>query len=128
MEELGAGGIATGAAVVVGRVPVGEAHEEHGVNGVGDIRVSKPDRLAPFLAAGAHPLGQPMAGVGRFDDHGLHEVVLAGEEQLAARLRGGDRRRGHELRHLVHGVGPQVVVTDRPGHARPDATCCAHHA
>ena len=128
VEELGAGGVAAGAAVVVRRIPVDHPDEENGVDGFGDVGVAEPDRFAPFFAAGAHPLGQLPAGVGRFHDQCLHEVVLAGQEQLAARLRGGDRRRGHELGHLHHRVGPQVVVTDGPGHARPAATCCAHHA
>ena len=62
VEELGAGGVAAGAAVVVGRVPVGDADEEDGVDGFGDVGVAEPDRLAAFLATGAHPLGEVVAG------------------------------------------------------------------
>ena len=65
VEELGAGGVAAGAAVVVGWVPVGEADEQDGVDGFGDVGVAEPDRLAAFLAAGAHPLGELRGGCRR---------------------------------------------------------------
>ena len=77
VEELGAGGVAAGAAVVVGWVPVGEADEQHGVDGFGDVGVAEPDRLAAFLAAGAHPVGELVQGVVVVDDDGLDEEVLA---------------------------------------------------
>ena len=52
VEELGAGGVAAVAAVVVGWVPVGQPDEQHSVDGFGDVGVPEPDRLATFLAAG----------------------------------------------------------------------------
>ena len=69
-----------------------------------------------------------MAGVGVVDDDGFDEVVLAGQEQLPAGLRGGDGGGGHELGDLADGVGPQVVVVEVLGHAAPLATCWAHQA
>ena len=91
--------------------------EQHGVDGFGDVGVAEPDRLAAFLASGPHPLGQLVAGVGVVDDDGLHEVVLACEEQLAAGLGGGDGGGGHELGDLADGVGPDGVVVEVLGHA-----------
>ena len=128
VQELGTGGVTAGAAGVVGWIPVDHPDEEHGVDGLGDVGVAEPDRLAPFLAAGAHPLGQPMAGVGRFDDHGLHEVVLAGQEQLSAGFGGGDGRGGHELGDAEDGVDAQFVVADVGAHAVTLSSCWAHHA
>jgi hypothetical protein len=84
VEELGAGGVAAGAAVVVGWVPVGEADEQNGVDGVGDIRFAEPDGLAAFFAAGAHPCGECVEGGTVVDDNGLDEQVLALQEQLPA--------------------------------------------
>ena len=43
--------------------------------------------------------------------------MLAGEEELAAGLGGGDRGGGHELGDLADGVGSQVVVAEVLGHA-----------
>ena len=74
VEELRAGGVSTGATVVVGWVPVGEADEQDGVDRFGDVGVAEPGRLAAFLATGAHPAGE--AGrerVGVVDDDGLDE-------------------------------------------------------
>ena len=84
VEKLGARGVAAGTAVVIGWVPVGEPDEQHRVDRLCDVRVAEPDRLAAFLAAGAHPLGELVAGVGVFDDHGFDEQVLALEEELSA--------------------------------------------
>lgn len=39
MKELGAGRIPAGAAVVVGRIPVGKADEQHCIDGIGDVGV-----------------------------------------------------------------------------------------
>ena len=59
VEEFGAGGVAAGAAVVVGRVPAGqEADEQDRVDGFGGVGVAEPDPLAAFLAAGPHPGGE----------------------------------------------------------------------
>src|SRR5262249_21632841 len=62
VEELGACRVATGAAVVVGRVPVGESDEEDRVDGFGDVGVAEPDLLSAFFATCSHPgceLGPP---------------------------------------------------------------------
>ena len=128
MEELGAGGVAAGAAVVVGRVPVGQPDEQHGVDGFGHVGVAEPDRLAAFLAPGPQPAGQLLQGVVVVDDDGLDEQVLALQEQLPAGLGGGDRRRGHELGDLADGVGPDGVVVEGHGHAGAVATCWADQA
>jgi hypothetical protein len=44
VEELGAGGVAAGAGVVVGRVPTSQPDEQHGVDSFGDVGVAEPDR------------------------------------------------------------------------------------
>ena len=62
------------------------------------------------------------------DDDGLHEGVLAGEEQLTAGLGGGDGGGGHELGDLADGVDPDVLVAEVLGHAAPASTCWAHQA
>jgi hypothetical protein len=82
VHELGAGGVAAGAAVVDGRVPVSEPDEQDCVDRFGGFGVSEPDRLAAFLATGAHPLGEPAERVAVVDDDGLDEQMLAGEEEL----------------------------------------------
>ena len=85
VEEFGAGGVAAGAAVVVGRVPARQqADEQDRVDRLGGVGVAEPDPLAAFLAAGPHPRGELAAGAGVVGDHGLHEVRFPGEEQLAA--------------------------------------------
>src|SRR5215831_18241117 len=56
VEEFGAGGVAAGAAVVVGRLPAWQqADEQDRVDGFGGLSVAEPDPLAAFLAAGPHP-------------------------------------------------------------------------
>ena len=128
MEEFGTGRVAASAAVVVGRVPVGEADEQRRVDGVGHVGVTEPDGLATFFAPGAHPVGELGEGVVVLDDDGLYEQVLALQEQLAAGLRRGDGGGGHELGHLSDRVGAQVVVAEVVAHAGWVATCFAHQA
>lgn len=82
VEELGAGGVSAGAAVVVRWVPVGEADEECCVDGFGGFGVAEPDGFAAFLAAGAHPLRETVEGVAVVDDDGFDEQVLALQEEL----------------------------------------------
>jgi hypothetical protein len=54
VQEFRAGGVAAGAAVVVGWVPAGgESDEEDRGHGFGDVGVAEPDRLAAFFAARA---------------------------------------------------------------------------
>ena len=53
--KFGAGGVAAGAAVVDGRVPVGETDEKDGVERLGGLGVAEPDRFSSLFAAGTHP-------------------------------------------------------------------------
>ena len=57
--------------------------------------------------------------VGILDDDGLHEVVLAGQEELTTRLRGGDGGGRHQRGDVTDGVGAQVVVAEVLAHAAP---------
>jgi hypothetical protein len=52
------------------------------------------------------------------DDHGLDEQVLAREEELAAGLRSGDRRRRHQLGDLPDRVRADAVVVEVLGHGQ----------
>jgi hypothetical protein len=113
MHELSARGVAARSAVVVGRVPVEEADEEHSVDDVGGLGVAEPDGFATFLAASAQPAGEAADGVSVVDDHRFDEEVLAGEKELTAGLRGRDGRGGLELGDLVDGVGAEPVVWAR---------------
>ena len=118
VEELGAGGVAAGAAVVVGWVPVGQPDEQHRVDGFGDVGVAEPDRLPALLAAGPQPAGQLRGASSASSTMTVSmKRCLPCEEQLAAGLGGGDRRGGHELGDLADGVGPDGVVVEVLGHA-----------
>ena len=118
MEELGAGGVAAGAAVVVGRVPVGEPDEQDGVDGFGDVGVAEPDRLAAFLATGPHPAGERVGACRASSTITVSmNRCLPWQEQLPAGLGGGDGGGGHQLGDLADGVGPEVVVVEVAGHA-----------
>src|SRR5690242_5351966 len=116
MNELGAGRVAAGTAVVVGWVPVHEADEQDGVNGVGNFGVAKPDGLSSFLASGSHPGRKRVEGGAVVDDDGLDEEMLALFEELAARFRGGDGRSGHEFGDLSDRIGAQGVVVNVLAH------------
>jgi hypothetical protein len=76
VQELSAGRIPAGAAVVVRWVPVGQPDEQHGIDGFGDVGVSKPDRLSAFLT----PRPQPARKVRKrdvvVDDDGFDERCL----------------------------------------------------
>jgi hypothetical protein len=71
-----ASGAAKSAAVVDGRVPVGETDKEDGVDGLGGLCVAEPDRFPAFLAAGAHPRGEAAQGFAVVHDHGLMKRCL----------------------------------------------------
>ena len=116
MHEFGAGGVAEGAAVVDGRVPVGETDEKDGVERLGGLGVAEPDRFSPLFAAGTHPRSEPAHGLAVVDDHRLDEEVLPREEKLPAGLRRGDRCRCHQFRHLANRVGAETVVVTVLGH------------
>src|SRR5438034_114281 len=72
--------------------------------------------MTPSLAAGAHPRGELAERFAVVNDHRLDEEVLAGEQELPARLRRGDRGSRHQLRHLADGVGAEAVVVKMVGH------------
>ena len=63
---------------------------------------------------------------------GLRQITMddleAAEEELAARLGGGDGGGGHELGHLTHGVGAQLLVAQVLAHAVAGATWRTHQA
>ena len=133
VEELGACRVAAGAAVVVRWIPVGlESDEQDRVDRLGDVGVAEPDPLATFGATATEPRRDLAAGFAVADDHRLHEVVLALEEQLSAGLRRGDRRGGHQLGGLDDRVGAEAVVVDvldvMIAPAPSTLTCCAHQA
>jgi hypothetical protein len=50
------------------------------------------------------------------NDHRLDEEVLAGEKELPAGLRRGDRCSRHQFRDLPDGVGAEAVVVEVVGH------------
>jgi hypothetical protein len=57
------------------------------------------------------------------------DVVLAGKEELAARLGGGDGGSRHQLGDLADGVDADGVVVERlVGHAVSVCVCCMHQA
>ena len=117
LQELRAGGVAAGAAVVDGRVPVREADEEDGVDRLGRFGVAEPDRLPPLLATRTHPSRKAVQGLAVVDDHRLDEEMLAGQEQLSTGLGRRDRGSSHELGHLLNGLGAQCFVRDVLGHS-----------
>jgi hypothetical protein len=127
VEELSAGRVPAGPAVVVRRVPVSDADEQHGVDRLGDVGVAEPDRLPTFLTASAHPAGQLGQRLPVVHEHGLHEAVPAGEEELTSGLRRGDGSRRHQGRDLADGLDSQLVGA-RMGRHVAGTTWRAHQA